>query len=71
MAEARRTGFVGLHLRVLEPGMVAAGDAIERIHRPGHGVTVADAVRARFDRRPELIAGAAELAADWRVKTAA
>jgi MOSC domain-containing protein YiiM len=71
VAEARRTGFVGLHLRVLEPGMVAAGDAIERLDRPGHGVTVADAVRARFDRRPVLIAGAAELAADWRAKTAA
>jgi MOSC domain-containing protein YiiM len=71
VAEARRTGFVGLHLRVLEPGMLAAGDAIERVDQPGHGVTVADAVRARFDRRPHLIAGAAELAADWRAKTAA
>ena len=71
VAEARRTGFVGLHLRVLEPGRVGAGDAIERLHRPDHGVTVADAVRARFDRRPQLIAAAAELAADWRAKTAA
>jgi MOSC domain-containing protein YiiM len=71
VAEARRTGFVGLHLRVLAPGMLAAGDPIERLERPDHGVTVADAVRARFERRPRLIAAAPELAADWRAKTAA
>jgi MOSC domain-containing protein YiiM len=33
---------------VLEPGSVAAGDAIEVVARPAHGVSVADAVRARF-----------------------
>jgi MOSC domain-containing protein YiiM len=60
---------------VLEPGELEAGDAIERVERPGHGITVADAVRARFDRDadPELIAAvlaAPELAEEWYVKTA-
>jgi MOSC domain-containing protein YiiM len=72
---ARRTGFTGLHLRVLEPGGIAPGDAIELLERPRHGITVADAVRARFgplDR--ELIASVLalpQLAAEWRVKTGA
>lgn len=75
VADARATGFVGLHLRVLEPGELAAGDAIEPVERPEHGVTVADAVRARFARAadPRLIAAvlaAPELAAEWREKTA-
>jgi MOSC domain-containing protein YiiM len=71
---ARRTAFTGLHLRVLEPGELAAGDAIEVVERPAHGVTVADAVHARFgppDR--DLVAAVLalpELAEDWRVKTA-
>jgi MOSC domain-containing protein YiiM len=71
---ARRTGFTGLHLRVLEPGEIARGDAIEVIARPDHGVTVADAVRARFGPRdPGLVAAVLavpELAENWRVKTA-
>lgn len=29
----------GAYLRVLRPGTVAAGDTVEVIHRPGHGVT--------------------------------
>jgi len=45
---ARRTAFTGLHLRVLEPGYVGAGDAIEPVSRAEHEITVADAVRARF-----------------------
>jgi MOSC domain-containing protein YiiM len=71
---ARRTGFTGLHLRVLEPGSIAAGDAIELVSRPAHGVTVVDAVRARFGARDrELVArvvAVPELAEDWRAKTA-
>jgi MOSC domain-containing protein YiiM len=71
---ARRTGFTGLHLRVLEPGEIGRGDALERVDRPAHGVTVADAVRARFgalDR--DLVAAllaVPELAEEWRAKTA-
>ncbi len=35
-------GAPGAYLRVLTPGTVAAGDAIEVVHRPAHGVTVGD-----------------------------
>jgi MOSC domain-containing protein YiiM len=72
---ARRTRFTGLHLRVLEPGELAAGDAIELVERAEHGITVADAVSARFDPAPDQALVAAvlalpELAAEWREKTA-
>jgi MOSC domain-containing protein YiiM len=71
---ARRTGFTGMHLRVLEPGSVGAGDAIELVERAAHGVSVADAVRARFGALDaELVArllAVPELAEEWRVKTA-
>jgi MOSC domain-containing protein YiiM len=36
----------GPYLRVLEEGDVAAGDAIEVVHRPGHGITVSHMFRA-------------------------
>jgi MOSC domain-containing protein YiiM len=72
---ARRTRFTGLHLRVLEPGALAAGDGIELVERPGHGITVAEAVSARFDPAPDQSLVAAvlalpELAEEWRGKTA-
>jgi MOSC domain-containing protein YiiM len=71
---ARRERRTGLQLRVLEPGELAAGDAIERLERPAHGITVADAVAARFDPAPDQARVAAllalpELAEEWRVKT--
>ncbi len=31
----------GAYLRVVEPGEIRAGDPVEVVHRPGHGVTVA------------------------------
>lgn len=37
--EANRTGA---YLRVVERGELGAGDAVELVHRPSHGVTVAD-----------------------------
>jgi MOSC domain-containing protein YiiM len=71
---ARRTGFTGLHLRVLEPGTLAAGDAIEVVSRSSHGITVADAVAARFGPRDNGLVAAVlavpELAEEWRSKTA-
>jgi MOSC domain-containing protein YiiM len=71
---ARRTGFTGLHLRVLEPGSIGRGDAIELVDRAVHAVSVADAVRARFGPAdPGLVAAVLalpELAEEWRVKTA-
>ena len=36
----------GAYLRVVEPGEVRAGDAVEVVHRPGHDVTVALVFRA-------------------------
>lgn len=72
--ESRRTAFTGLHLRVLEIGEIGAGDRIEVIERASHGVTVADAVAARFGPfDPDLVAAVLalpELAEEWRVKTA-
>jgi MOSC domain-containing protein YiiM len=72
---ARRSRCTGLHLRVLEPGELAAGDAIELVERASHGITVADAVSARFDPAPDQALVAAllvlpDLAEEWRVKTA-
>jgi MOSC domain-containing protein YiiM len=75
VVRARRARFTGLHLRVLEAGGLAAGDAIELLDRPRHGVTVADAVAARFDPAPDpalvrAVLALPELAEEWRVKTA-
>ena len=39
-------GATGAYLRVLETGEVGAGDAIEVVHRPEHGVTTGLAFRA-------------------------
>lgn len=53
-AEASRPGA---YLRILEPGELGAGDAVEVVHRPDHGVTS----RLVFDallRDPRLIAQA-------------
>ena len=75
VVRARRARITGLHLRVLAPGELGAGDAIEVVERSAHGVTIADAVRARFDPAPprDLVAAVfslPELAEEWRVKTA-
>ena len=71
---ARRSGFTGLHLRVLEPGAIGRGDAIELVERAAHGVSVADAVRARFGAADcglvAAVLAVPELAAEWRAKTA-
>ncbi|MBC9735609.1 MOSC domain-containing protein [Nocardioides marmotae] len=39
-------GAPGAYLRVLAPGTVQTGDAVEVLHRPGHGVTIATMFRA-------------------------
>jgi MOSC domain-containing protein YiiM len=44
----------GAYLRVLQPGTLAAGDPVEVVHRPGHGVTVSEMFRA-LTREPELL----------------
>jgi MOSC domain-containing protein YiiM len=66
----------GAYLRVVREGDIAAGDAIEVVNRPAHGVTSAVVARAIL-RDPALLASAAqapELAADlrgWVIKRAA
>ena len=47
-------GRCGPYLRVRQPGVLAAGDPIEVVHRPGHGVTVSHMFRA-LTREPELL----------------
>jgi MOSC domain-containing protein YiiM len=52
-------GKPGAYFRVLAPGTVQAGDAIEIEHRPDHGVTVELVFRARMtepDLLPRLLA---------------
>ncbi|NUP24197.1 MAG: MOSC domain-containing protein [Streptomyces sp.] len=52
-------GAPGAYLRVIEPGEIRAGDAMEIIHRPGHDVTVAMQFRAVTTERkllPRLLA---------------
>jgi MOSC domain-containing protein YiiM len=49
-----RAAVPGPYLRVVEPGEISAGDPVEIVHRPGHGVTVARAFRA-FTLEPELL----------------
>ncbi|MFD6420098.1 MOSC domain-containing protein [Streptomyces sp. NPDC060194] len=39
-------GGTGAYLRVVEPGEIRAGDAVEIVHRPDHGVTATMAFRA-------------------------
>ncbi|MEV4757957.1 MOSC domain-containing protein [Micromonospora sp. NPDC049559] len=41
-----RRGTPGAYLRVVGAGEVGAGDAIEVVHRPEHGVTIGDVFRA-------------------------
>ncbi|MER7483102.1 MOSC domain-containing protein [Streptomyces sp. NPDC126510] len=52
-------GAPGAYLRVIEPGELRAGDAVEIVHRPGHDVTVALQFRAVTTERtllPRLVA---------------
>lgn len=54
-----RKAAPGAYLRVVEPGEVRAGDPVEVVHRPGHGVTVALQFRAVTTERellPRLLA---------------
>ena len=44
----------GTYLSVITPGQVCAGDPVTVVHRPAHGVTVAQVFRA-LTREPELL----------------
>jgi MOSC domain-containing protein YiiM len=61
-------GWPGAYLRVIEEGELAAGDPIEVVHRPEHGVTIGVAFRARTtepDLLPRLL-DASELPEPWQ-----
>lgn len=63
------TGRVGALLKVLEPGVVEAGDPIEVVDRPTHSVTVADlAVGPTPHQMQELLASGVSLAKNVRAK---
>jgi MOSC domain-containing protein YiiM len=47
-------GTPGAYLRILEPGELRAGDAIEIVDRPDHGVTIGTVYRAMM-LEPELM----------------
>ena len=67
-------GATGAYLRVLGPGDVAAGDAVEIVFRPDHGITTGLAFRALTTRRsrlPELAAALRYLPVKDQPKVAA
>ncbi|WP_328468170.1 MOSC domain-containing protein [Streptomyces sp. NBC_00448] len=57
-----RAARPGPYLRVIEPGEVSAGDAVDVVDRPAHEVTVAMAFRA-VTSEPELLPLLVDLAA--------
>jgi MOSC domain-containing protein YiiM len=61
-------GAPGAYLRVIEPGEVRAGDAVEVVHRPDHDITVALQFRAVTTERgllPRLLAAGEALHPEW------
>lgn len=63
----------GAYLRVLVPGMIAAGDPVTVIHRPDHDVTISLAFRATTTERErlgELLAAGDDLHPELREKVA-
>jgi MOSC domain-containing protein YiiM len=51
----REAGRPGAYLRVLRPGLLAAGEEIERISRPVDSVSVADALEAFYRRDVDMV----------------
>jgi MOSC domain-containing protein YiiM len=61
-------GRPGAYLRILAEGEVAAGDPVEVVHRPGHGLTVAEVSRIYHDDHAAAtrLLQVPELAGTWR-----
>ncbi len=62
-------GKPGAYLRVVVPGTIRSGDAVEIVHRPDHDVTVALAFRALLVQRdllPRLLAAGDDLSEEMR-----
>lgn len=51
----RAAGRPGPYLRVRQPGTVRAGDPVERLSRPAGSVTVAEVMRAHYERDAGVI----------------
>lgn len=69
-------GKGGWYCRVLEPGLIAAGDAMTLVDRPDHGWTVARVTRFMLgkEKNRDLLAAIAalpDLAEGWRSRAAA
>ncbi|MCY4640939.1 MAG: MOSC domain-containing protein [Chloroflexi bacterium] len=67
----QEAGVTGFYLRCLEPGRLRAGDPIELVERPAHGVTVAESNRVMHRDRDDVaglrrLLAAPELAKSWR-----
>jgi MOSC domain-containing protein YiiM len=63
-----RAGRPGTYLAIEVDGRLGAGDAVHRLHRPGHGLTVGTVERA-YHAEPELIPrllDVDELSESWR-----
>jgi MOSC domain-containing protein YiiM len=60
-------GRPGAYLRILKEGELAAGDSVEVLHRPQHGLTVADVSNIYLDDHSgvERLLEAPELATSW------
>jgi MOSC domain-containing protein YiiM len=60
-------GRMGAYLRIVREGDVGAGDAVEVVSRPEHGVSLADFVLALRDRsKAEALVQVARLPAFWK-----
>jgi MOSC domain-containing protein YiiM len=61
-------GRPGAYLRILAEGEVAAGDPVQVVHRPGHGLTMAEVSRIYFTDRAAAsrLLQVPELAGTWR-----
>jgi MOSC domain-containing protein YiiM len=61
-------GRPGAYLRILAEGEVAAGDLVQVVHRPGHGLTVAEVSRIYFTDHAAAsrLLQVPELAGTWR-----
>jgi MOSC domain-containing protein YiiM len=62
-------GKPGAYLRVVVPGTIRSGDAVEIVHRPDHDVSVALAFRALLVQRdllPRLLAAGDDLSEEMR-----
>ncbi|CAL9299150.1 MOSC domain-containing protein [Streptomyces sp. SudanB182_2057] len=66
-----RKAATGAYLRVIEPGEIRSGDAVEIVHRPDHGVTAAMQFRAVTTERellPRLLAAGEALHSETLAK---